>query len=227
MVAYATLYGVATFISVIVYYDEEDPGNVFSMFDADRVGKPIKDNWGKRTFSEMVAQDESDKQGGRRCLMDVAMFENFDSKTFLNATAKEARYWGRQLFKWGSLPRSHAFVSYLVEPFQKQWGAAYKEKQGAWSYHGSPMPICIYYAWYLERDDLFFQQAMKQSKAKLLDLAQRQGQKMESFTSYPNYAWDQTPLQNIYGEKNLQRLQELRKEYDPDKIMSHTGHFLP
>lgn len=224
MVSYATLYGLASFAVVMIAYDGDDPGDAFAMFDEDKLGKPIKDGWGKMTFAEMVAMS-SDGHGGRRGLMEQASFVHFNSPTLLNAIAKESQHWGKQLFRRGALPRSHTLVSYLVEPFQQHWGAGYKDTQGAWPYHSSPMPLCIYYSWFAQRDDAFFQNAVQESKKKLLQLARQEGQDVDTVTNYPNYAQKGTQLECMFGKENLQRLQALRKRYDPDDVMGLTSYF--
>lgn len=50
------------------------------------------------------------------------------------------------------------------------------------------------------------------------------GQDLEHAAHYTNYALFGTPLEQMYG-KNVPRLREIRKRYDPDRVMDLTGGF--
>ena len=42
---------------------------------------------------------------------------------------------------------------------------------------------------------------------------------------YPNYAISGTSVQNLYGDKNAERLERIREEIDPERIMELAGGF--
>jgi hypothetical protein len=50
------------------------------------------------------------------------------------------------------------------------------------------------------------------------------GQDLKHAAHYTNYAVFGTPLGQMYG-KNVPRLREIRKRYDPNRVMDLTGGF--
>ena len=60
--------------------------------------------------------------------------------------------------------------------------------------------------------------------AKLIQTGIEDGQDLNNASHYTNYAISGTPLERMYGE-NVHRLGEIRKKYDPHRVMDLTGGF--
>ncbi len=60
--------------------------------------------------------------------------------------------------------------------------------------------------------------------AELIQAGIEDGQDLKHASHYTNYALFGTPLWQMYG-KNVPRLREIRKQYDPHRVMDLTGGF--
>ena len=52
----------------------------------------------------------------------------------------------------------------------------------------------------------------------------KDGQDLKDASHYPNFAMYGTPLEKMYGQ-NVNRLREIKEEYDPFRVMDLTGGF--
>ena len=64
--------------------------------------------------------------------------------------------------------------------------------------------------------------AMRRSAASLVEAGIQDGQDLKNAAPYVNYALFGTPLEAMYGE-HLERLREIREEYDPEDVMVLAG----
>jgi hypothetical protein len=90
-------------------------------------------------------------------------------------------------------------------------------------------PIVVQYLWSDRAADHTMNRQMRKQTDRILVAVQAEGQNPNA-PVYVNYALHvndtvaDTPLTNIYGD-NLKRLNQIRKEIDPDDVMALTGGF--
>ncbi|KAI0260011.1 FAD-binding domain-containing protein [Gloeopeniophorella convolvens] len=138
----------------------------------------------------------------------------------LDAVVNQTLHWGRTLG-----PQDEGvFLLYAVQPFDKEIYS-----------HGAPSafppdrsrsyyPTNLYFAWTNPALDDVVLDAMHQSTDALRSAAREDGQDLTDATMYGNYALPDDPLEGIYG-KNVQRLREIRRKYDPENVMGLTGGY--
>ena len=120
-----------------------------------------------------------------------------------------------------------AFVSFTAEPFLPTY---FDHSQGgAYPHYPSVtplLPIFLQFSWRSSSDDDYFINEIKSSADAILQAALTDGQYTNGTTQilYPNYALETTALSDMYGA-NLPRLQNIRRAWDPDNIMSLAGGF--
>lgn len=129
-------------------------------------------------------------------------------------------------------------ASYDIEPFLPSYGK--KATNSSYPHSDSPLPVSsrccyhsrkiltvpklnVYFAWSLDEEDQFWYDAIRTSVTHLKNVAISEGIYVE--TRYPNYAISGTTAQQLYGVQNAQRLQRIRKEMDPDRVMELAGGF--
>jgi FAD/FMN-containing dehydrogenase len=78
--------------------------------------------------------------------------------------------------------------------------------------------------WVSPSEDEFWLAAMKDSVARLKEVAIAEGIYDAEFAIYPNYASADTTPEELYG-KNLPRLREIRQAVDPKRVMDLAGGF--
>jgi len=80
--------------------------------------------------------------------------------------------------------------------------------------------------WDLPADDEVFIDEIKSTYERILQLALDDGQDLGGSKQiiYPNYALEETPLSQIYGD-NFVKLQSIRKSWDPNNVMYLAGGF--
>ncbi len=75
-----------------------------------------------------------------------------------------------------------------------------------------------------EKYDNEFYEVVRQSAARIRDVAIQDGQDLTNAPLYPNYAMFDVPLRDMYGE-NVDKLRSLRRRVDPHNVMGLTGGF--
>ena len=111
---------------------------------------------------------------------------------------------------------------YSLEPFQSDFLS-----------HGGPsayppnrslavFPSSIYLGWTNASADGYMADAMRRSAASLVEAGIQDGQDLKNAAPSVNYALFGTPLETMYGE-HLERLREIREEYDPEDVMGLAG----
>lgn len=111
---------------------------------------------------------------------------------------------------------------FLPTYFDKSQGGAYPHIASS-----TPLlPLLIQYSWALPADDQVFLNEIKSTRDTLLQMVIAQGQNVGGSKQivYPNYALDDTPLSQMYGN-NQAKLQSIRQAWDPDNVMYLTGGF--
>jgi hypothetical protein len=79
-------------------------------------------------------------------------------------------------------------------------------------------------AWNDKSQDEFMYDNARSLIASIIEAGIKDGQDLNDAANYPNYAVHGTPLEVMYG-KNVKRLRELKRKYDPFHVMDLTGGF--
>ena len=85
-------------------------------------------------------------------------------------------------------------------------------------------PLALYAGWVDAKYDNDFYDAVRQSAARIRDIAIQDGQDITNAPLYPNNAIFDTPLSDMYGE-NVEKLRSLRQRVDPHNVMGLAGGF--
>jgi hypothetical protein len=128
------------------------------------------------------------------------------------------QFWGERLSQYDD----SVLLVYSLEPFQSDLLS-----------HGGPsayppnrslavFPSSIYLGWTNASADGYMADAMRRSAASLVEAGIQDGQDLKNAAPYVNYALFGTPLETMYGE-HLERLREIREEYDPEDVMVLAG----
>jgi Berberine and berberine like len=128
------------------------------------------------------------------------------------------QFWGERLSQYDD----SVLLVYSLEPFQSDFLS-----------HGGPsayppnrslavFPSSIYLGWTNASADGYMADAMRRSAASLVEAGIQDGQDLKNAAPYVNYALFGTPLETMYGE-HLERLREIREEYDPEDVMVLAG----
>ncbi len=120
-----------------------------------------------------------------------------------------------------------AFITLTAEPFLSTYFD--KSQSAAYPHYASAtplLPIFLQFSWRLPEDDDYFINEIKLMANSILQAAVDDGQNVNGTLQirYPNYALENTPLSEMYGN-NVPRLQNIRKAWDPDNVMNLTGGF--
>lgn len=59
---------------------------------------------------------------------------------------------------------------------------------------------------------------MLESSRVITETARAEGQNVGDLLLYPNYAMVENPVERLYGSENAERIEELRRRYDPVSI---------
>ena len=121
-------------------------------------------------------------------------------------------------------------ISYVVEPFLQTY-LSHANSPSAFPSPAArqpgkaPSPILVYFAWKNPLYDGEFVAAVEESTNRLSAVAKAEGLLIDNPpAAYGNYVNSKTPLVDIYGE-NLPRLQSLKAQIDPKKVMDLAGGF--
>lgn len=85
------------------------------------------------------------------------------------------------------------------------------------------LQLNVYFAWAFEVEDSFWYSAMRASVQRLVAVAKQEGIYVD--TRYPNYAATGTSPELLYGVANAGRLNSIRNQVDPSKVMDLAGGF--
>ena len=128
------------------------------------------------------------------------------------------KFWGEKLSQYDD----SVLLVYSLEPFESDFLS-----------HGGPsayppdrslavFPSSIYLGWTNASADGYMADAMRLSAASLVEAGIKDGQALKNAAPYVNYALFGTPLETMYGQ-HLERLREIREEYDPKDVMGLAG----
>ena len=86
------------------------------------------------------------------------------------------------------------------------------------------LPSSLLVAWNDKALDKLAYDSIRSLSASVTEAGIEDGQDLKDAATYPNYAITGTPLEKMYG-KNVPRLRQIKKKYDPFRIMDLTGGF--
>ncbi|PWN33142.1 FAD-binding domain-containing protein [Meira miltonrushii] len=204
-------------ISLLGFYDGPDPGTSLDYFNAPATtAKAFTNGWKAQSFSDLVRSAPANATAYQRGLFHSVQLKHY-SLPMLQQIANQSAFWGSRPF------RSGTFISYDVEPFLADWANGINT-DAAWPHGNSPIPLNIYYAWSNPLDDQFYREAALESARVLNDLANSEGQQVDQFGLYPNYAIDGSTAEQVFRQ-NAPRLAQLKKQFDPQNVMGLTTYF--
>ncbi|KAM5546063.1 hypothetical protein V8D89_000189 [Ganoderma adspersum] len=205
-------------VSLLLFYDYPTaPAGIFDDFLAiPYFTKDVK----TRTFLDLVGAPPSNATSNTRGIFHTLSLEQYTPK-IMDAVLNETKFWGQYL----SL-RSGTFISYDVEPFLPSIFSHAADNSSAYppSRAKGLLPLNIYYAYGAEAADETFYDAARQSAARLVEVAQSEGQDVADAPLYGNYAMFDTPLERIYGA-NVDGLRAVKARHDPEGVMALAGGF--
>ncbi|KAF4610651.1 hypothetical protein D9613_006780 [Agrocybe pediades] len=138
--------------------------------------------------------------------------------SLLDVIANESAFWGTKL-----APKGAGLITYAIEPFQPD---IYEHNPDKTAYPPvrdvGYLPLNLYFAWVSAEFDEDFHAAMIASGEVIRQAAIAEGQDITNGPLYPNYAFPETPLSEIYGE-NVAELRRIKQIVDPKDIMGLAG----
>jgi len=209
-------------ITNILFYDGPQPPH--GIFDEFLAIPSISSDVKTRSFTSLVDNTGSHAIDNLRTFFNTVAVKEW-TPSLLNAIVNETLFWGSNLVADSALT-----IFYDVEPFLPNY-LAHTDSHSAWppssarSPGAATFPLNLIYTWSLSSFDQDFYEAISASAAHLESLiVQEQGSQLESAPLYPNYAIYGTSLQEMYGE-NVDVLEELARNYDPEGVMKLAGGF--
>ena len=125
------------------------------------------------------------------------------------------------------LAKGGILLTLNIEPFLSNYfnysqGGAYPHIPSA----NPPLPVIIQFGWDLPSQDDYFIELIQSLADSLLEAYQTDDERRDGVKQirYPNYALDNTPLVEMYGD-NIDRLKTIRQTWDPTNVMCLTGGF--
>lgn len=168
------------------------------------------------TFDGFIGSVPSSLQGGHRGAFHSTNVVSF-SKPVLQQIANQTLFWG----KVGEA-HSAAFISYDIEPFMPY---SQHTIDAPYLHSNNPLPVNLFFAWDDASQDNFWHAAMIDSVRLIQDAARQDGQDVDQFYTYPNYALGNVSAQELFGCENTMKLESIRKKYDPYDVMLLTTYF--
>ena len=115
-------------------------------------------------------------------------------------------------------------ISFNIEPFESDIFT-----------HGAPsayppdrsytiLPSALLVVWNDKSQDEFVYDSVRSLTASIIEAGIKDRQNLKDAAIYPNYAVYGTPLEAMYG-KNVERLREIKRKYDPFHVMDLTGGY--
>ncbi|KAI0043440.1 FAD-binding domain-containing protein [Auriscalpium vulgare] len=141
--------------------------------------------------------------------------------TLLQVVYNESKYWTPRLAPLENPPPSLSWQSDDMVPTYLSHG-----DNSAWPpSRAKPfLPGALFFSWANQSSDSAMLEAIRQSTATIRAAASAEGQDIADAWEYPNYAIEDTPLQEMYGV-NVARLRAIHARVDPQNVMKLAGGF--
>ncbi|KAK0112689.1 hypothetical protein ONS95_014428 [Cadophora gregata] len=197
---------------LLSFYDGESRPADFDVF-----------NGFNETFGNLATQDYTSMITGTLASLGQGARGTFASistttltHTLLAAVANETDYWSQF-----TEARDGLLMQYDIEPFLPYGQHA---TDSAYPHADSPLPLNAFFQWGEAENDAFWNDAIQKSIAHLKEIARAEGILVEG-SQYPGYAYGTTTWDQLYGQKNAERLKAIRSLYDPQGVMLLAGGF--
>ena len=128
------------------------------------------------------------------------------------------KFWGDKLSQYDD----SVLLNYILEPFEPDFLTHGEQSAYPPDRSLAVFPSLVYVSWTRASADVHMADALRLSAASLVEAAIQDGQDLKNAATYVNYAISGTPLDKMYG-KHLERLREIRQEYDPEDVMGLAG----
>ncbi|GJE93074.1 FAD dependent oxidoreductase [Phanerochaete sordida] len=211
--SFNTLVG-APVATIIMFYDGPTPPA--GIFDDFLAIPAVDSDISTRSFLSLV--QSSPIASTTRAVFNTVSLMTL-SPALMKAIVNETQFWTAKLAL-----ASANFISYDVEPFLTSLfthgsiqATAYPPTRAQ-----GLLPLNIYYAWGLELDDAFMQDAIRQSAAHLKAVAIAEGQDIADAPVYGNYAVLGTSVEDVFGD-SLPRMRVTKQRVDPNNVMALAG----
>ncbi|KAG9092275.1 hypothetical protein FS749_015870 [Ceratobasidium sp. UAMH 11750] len=210
------LNGGQTGITLLMFYDGPNPpAGIFERYTSI---PSASSDVSTRSMSSLVKANIANSTYGFRSTFNTISLKNY-SLPLLNQIQNQSMYWGEKTALHGGI-----VVSYSIEPFLLSLKT--RRKGGAYPHDDFLSPLNLDWSWIGKSNDAFIINSAKESLRVILDQAIAEGQDVAGAKQikYGNYAAADEDLSSLYGP-NLARLRSIKKQYDPNNIMSLTGGY--
>ncbi|KZV98072.1 FAD-binding domain-containing protein [Exidia glandulosa HHB12029] len=199
---------------LLLFYDAPTaPAGTFDMFmNIPAFSKDVK----TRSFSSLVQAAPSDAVPPTRAIFDTITVPSY-TPALMTAIVNETLVRGSTLAL-----QTGTFISYEIEPFAQGFLQRNRTSDSAYPPTRSQgAPLNIYYGWTIPTVDTSFQDAARDSAARLESIVGTR----TKLPRYPNYAIYDTPLTDMYGASGPARLKRIAQRVDPKGVMKLAGGF--
>jgi len=200
---------------MVLFYDGPEPPEGFydDLLDLPNSGKFIIQGDLVKFMSYLIIPTRE------RALFDGVPMLRY-SEPVLKASIDDLKAMGDKLFE----KDEDILFSFNIEPLESDIFT-----------HGAPsayppdrshtiLPSVLFVGWNDKSQDEFVYDSARSLTTSLIEAGIKDGQDLKDAAIYPNYVVDGTPLEAMYG-KNVKRLREIKKKYDPYRVMDLTGGF--
>ncbi|KAK3301730.1 uncharacterized protein B0T15DRAFT_423539 [Chaetomium strumarium] len=200
-------------IQALFFYDGPEKPAIFDMWDGLLT---TLDNTGRKSYAQLISSFPANLVLNVR-----GTFATFSTSGltpgFIEAVRAEAEDIGKVSALHGGTS-----VSFDIEPFT-QYGR--HATDSAFPHGDSLLPLNWNFAWTNPAEDEWWYARIRQSVETLKQVASEEGIYNDTFAEYSNYALSDTTAQALYGPRNARRLQAIRNQIDPDRVMDLAGGF--
>ncbi|QRV97085.1 FAD-binding domain protein [Ceratobasidium sp. AG-Ba] len=202
-----------TGVSLLLFYDgPTPPAGIFENFTSI---PHIYSDVSTRSMASLVKSNPSNSTYGLRGTFNTVALKAYTpaliEKIQSQITYNEASY--GQLWSEKMLTHEGVLISFSLMPFLPSMTK--RNKGGAYPHDNFLIPLNLDWTWIGE-----------ESAQAIMDQAIAEGQDISGSKQikYPNYSPADEDLKSMYGS-NLDKLRAVRREYDPNNVMSLTGGY--
>ncbi|KAI0043441.1 FAD-binding domain-containing protein [Auriscalpium vulgare] len=204
-------------IGLLIFYDgPSPPPGLFDDFFA--IPSEVS-SVQTQSYSSFIKSITYQPDGSRMRLISLPVIQWTDS--LLQVVHNESKYWTARLTSLENPPPSLSWQLENMVPTYLSHG-----DNSAWPpSRAQPfLPGTLLFLWANQSSDSAMLDAIHRSVATISAAARAEGQDIADAWKYPNYAIEDTPLQEMYGG-NVARLSAIHARVDPHNVMGLAGGF--